>query len=235
VFKKKKILAIIPARSGSKGLKNKNIKLLKKKPLIYWTILRASQSKFIDRIIVTSDYKNLKKFEYSKKDIIYLNRPKKYSQDSTPADEVINHVLLDRKKKKEHYDYIVYLEPTSPLRKKKDIDYCIEKLVKNLKYDTLITLGEIQENPNICKKIINSRVFPFINSKITEQRRQDLTKAYFPYGVCYLSKTNFFLKKKTFYSKKTTFYKINRLQNIEIDDLDDFKIVDKMMKFFFKI
>lgn len=235
MFKKKKILAIIPARSGSKGLKNKNIKLLKKKPLIYWTILRASQSKFIDRIIVTSDYKNLKKFEYSKKDIIYLNRPKKYSQDSTTADEVINHVLLDRKKKKEHYDYIVYLEPTSPLRKKKDIDYCIEKLVKNFKYDTLITLGEIQENPNICKRIINSRVIPFINSKITKQRRQDLTKAYFPYGVCYLSKTNFFLKKKTFYSKKTTFYKINRLQNIEIDDLDDFKIVDKMMKFFFKI
>ena len=100
MFKQKKILGIVPARSGSKGLKNKNIKLLKNKPLIYWSILRASQSKFIDKIVVTSDYKNLKKFDYNKKKIIYLNRPKKYCQDTTPADEVINHALLDLKKKR---------------------------------------------------------------------------------------------------------------------------------------
>lgn len=235
MYKKKKILGVIPARSGSKGLKDKNIKLLKKKPLIYWTILRASQSKLLDKIVVSSDYKNLKKFEYNQKKIIYLNRPKKYCKDTTPAHEVVTHVLSDRKKKQEKYDYIVYLEPTSPLRTKYDIDHCIKKLLKNSKFDTLITLGEIQEHPYICKKIYKNNVIPFIKLKSKKQRRQDLISAYFPYGVCYISKTESFLKKKTFYSNKTTYYKINRLQNIEIDDLNDFKIVNKMMQFFFKV
>ena len=234
MYKKKKILAIIPARSGSKGLKNKNIKIIKKKPLIFWTILRAKQSKFIDNIVVSSDYQNIKNIYKEDKKISFVRRPKKYSTDKSSAFDVIKHLLDLEKKQNKIYEYIVYLEPTSPLRYKKDIDNCIKKLIDNQKYDSLVTLGEVQEHPEICKKIIQRRVLPFIIKKsITAVRRQDFKKAYFPYGVCYLSRVTSILKKKTFYTNKTTFFNIKRLQNIEIDKIDDFIITKKLMDMFF--
>ena len=125
--RKNKILALIPARSGSKGLKNKNILKLKDIPLIAWTIKSALKSKKIDKIIVDSDSEKIlnisKKFNVN----CFIHRPKKLALDKTPISDVIIHALL---KYKDEYDFFLLLQPTSPFRSSKQIDKFINYFLK---------------------------------------------------------------------------------------------------------
>ncbi len=138
----KNILAIVPARLGSKRLKMKNIKMFKGKPLFVWALKSAMASKYIDEIFLTTESKKVqkiaKKHGYLSK---YLRNPS-LSKDKTSANDVIMDVLKNLKKK---YDYFIYLQATSPLRKIYDIDYCIKKIVCG-KYDTLISIYDKSEN-----------------------------------------------------------------------------------------
>ena len=121
-FSKKKILALIPARGGSKGIKNKNIKLFNGKPLIEWTIRSALNSKLIDKIVVSSDSNKI--LNISKKlGVDVILRPKNISGDKASTESVIKHCI---KYYKNFYQTVVLLSPTSPLRKKNDIDKAIK-------------------------------------------------------------------------------------------------------------
>ena len=121
MFKKKKILAIIPARKGSKGLKNKNIKKINNKPLYLHSLHFAEKCKFIDRICITTDIlkiiNNINKYKKNKK--IYLIKKQKLSNDTASANQVILDVLVKQDNAK--FDYFILLEPTSPLRSIADI------------------------------------------------------------------------------------------------------------------
>ena len=137
----KNILAIVPARMRSKRLKMKNIKIFKGKPLFIWALKSAMASKYIDDIFLTTESKKVQKIAkqhgyYSK----YLRNPK-LSKDKTSANEVIIDVLKNLKKK---YDYFIYLQATSPLRKIYDIDFCIKKIVSG-NYDTLISIYDTKK------------------------------------------------------------------------------------------
>ncbi len=123
---KLKIIAIIPARSGSKRIKNKNIKNFNKKPLIAWTIESALRSKLVDDVYVTSENDNILRMskKYGAK---IIKRPKKLSNNIIHVDEAIRHAYLEVNKK---YDYIVTLQPTSPLRTDKNIDEAIKMIIK---------------------------------------------------------------------------------------------------------
>jgi len=230
--KKQKIIAIIPARGGSKGLPGKNIKPLLGKPLIAWTIEHAKKSKYIDKLIVSTDDKKIAVI--SKKygaDIPFL-RPKELAQDNSSTFDAIVHAIGWFEEKGECFDIIVLLEPTSPLRKKNDIDDAIELFIKNYeRADSLVSLGAIQlEKPQIAKKIEKDFVIPFVKTKHAFHQRQQLAKAYFPYGVIYIVKTNALKKTGTFYTKKTIPYFIERWQNYEIDDLCDFICNEAIME-----
>ena len=132
--KKKTFLAIIPARGNSKRIKNKNLKKLNNKPLIYWTIKAAKKSKFISNIYITSDSLNI--LNYCKKlNFKTILRPKKLSGNIIMPDEAIRHAYLKMKKK---FDYIVMLQPTSPLRTYQDIDNSIKTIIQN-KSDSLFS------------------------------------------------------------------------------------------------
>ena len=138
----KNILAIVPARMGSKRLKMKNIKIFKGKPLFIWALKSAMASKYIDDIFLTTESKKVQKIAkqhgyYSK----YLRNPK-LSKDKTSANEVIIDVFKKLEKK---YDYFIYLQATSPLRKIYDIDFCIKKIVSG-NYDTLISIYDTKKN-----------------------------------------------------------------------------------------
>ena len=228
----KKILAIIPARGGSKGLPNKNIKNLCGKPLIVWTIMQAKLSKYIDTIMVTTDSKDIANIskEYGA-DIPFL-RPKELATDTSSTHDAVMHVLSYYESKEIFFDYIILLEPTSPLREENDIDNMLEKLSKyDDVYDSIISVGEIGEHPSIVKKIVNNNLEPFeINIKQTS-RRQDNIPAFFPYGVAYIAKLKNIIKEESFYTERSTFYKLKRYQNYEIDDMYDFLCVESIMKY----
>jgi CMP-N-acetylneuraminic acid synthetase len=233
MYKGKTIFGLIPARAGSKGLPRKNIMLLLGKPLIAWTIEQCLTSKYLDKVVLSTD--NMEIAEISKKygvEVPFL-RPKELARDDSSIIDVIIHALNWLEKTGENFDYLALLEPTSPIREKENIDFGIKKLIDNRKIaDSLVSIGEIAlEHPSISKKIVEKGyIKPFYEINELIVRRQDLPKAYFPYGVLYLSKITALKKYKTFYQKRTLSLFIKRWQNYEINDIWDFCCVEAILR-----
>jgi CMP-N,N'-diacetyllegionaminic acid synthase len=228
-----RILAVIPARLGSKGLKQKNIKKLNGIPLIAYSIKSLKRSKFVDKIFVSTESVKIKKIVEGYGLSVDFFRPKKLALDHSRTFDVIKHVIIEMEKLGHLFDYIALIEPTSPIRKRKDIDNAIKLLHKNRnRFDSLVSVGEISELPNLLKKIVkkdNRVVRAFPNLKQIS-RRQDSENYFFPYGVIYLSKTKTLLKEKTFYCKNTLAMKIDKFQCYEIDHKNDLISVEAILK-----
>ncbi len=234
MYKNKTFLAIIPARGGSKGLPNKNIKDLCGKPLIAHTIEAALKSKYIDEVMVSTDYESISNIakEYGAK--VPFLRPKHLASDTATTHDAVKHTIeMYKTNFKKEFDYIVLLEPTSPLREDNDIDNMIEYMISSEeKFDSIVSIGEVHEHPSIMKKIVNTNTLhPYCEELEITNRRQDNDLAYFPYGVAYIAKTNIMLDEKTFYTKRNTFYEIKRYQCYEIDDIYDFLAIENIMKY----
>lgn len=233
MYKEKKILAIIPARGGSKGLPDKNIKCMNGKPLIYWTIKRAQESKYIDNIFVSTDSAAIANIcvQQCNQTIDQL-RPLELAQDSTSSADVIRYTIEYLESKNQTYDYMILLEPTSPLRKKNDIDNIIELACENFQSDGAISLGEVHmEHPLAMKKVDNNgTVVPLFEYKSNVYQRQQMDIVYFPYGVAYLIKVDVFLKRMSVYTENILPYYIDRWQTYEIDDIYDFMCIETIMK-----
>ena len=234
MYKNNSFLAIVPARGGSKGLPGKNIKQLCGKPLVAWSIEAGLNSKYIDEVMVSTDDKKIA--EISKKygaNVPFL-RPSELASDTATTFDAVKHTIDYYKNElKKEFDYIVLLEPTSPLRENNDIDIMIEKIVDNQEeFDSISSIGEVHEHPSIMKQIVNKNyIVPFCKELKITTRRQDNEKAYFPYGVAYIAKIKNLLEEETFYTKRNTFYEIKRYQCYEIDDLYDFLAIENIMKY----
>lgn len=231
----KKILCIIPARGGSTGLPNKNIKKLAGKPLVEWSIDAALKSRLISKIIISTDSKEVikicKKRKYLNKIDLPFKRPKNISGDNSPISKSIIHAIDYYKKQKQEFEYIILLEPTSPIRFKNDIDNAIKKLlIKSKNFDSLVSIGEVKTNPYLLMSIVKNKIKSLFNLNKNNLNRQNFKKVYFPFGVLYLSKIKSFLRHESFYTNKTMFYKIKDCQCYEIDDIYDFFCVEKIMK-----
>jgi len=226
------ILTLILAREGSKGLPGKNIKPLLGKPLIAWTIEQAKQSTYVERLVVSTDSPEIA--EIAKKygaEVPFL-RPAALAQDDSPGMDVILHAIDFFEKRGEYFDILVILELTSPLRKKDDIDRAISLFHEYFeRADSLVSVGEVHvETPYIMQKIEDGYVKLFLRTDQNIYVRQELSKAYFPYGVIYISKVDALKKYKTFYQDRTIPYFIERWQNYEIDDIWDFLCVEAILK-----
>lgn len=231
MYKSKSILAIIPARGGSKGLPDKNIKLLCGKPLIGWTISQAKASKYIDEIFVTTDCHKIADVAKQFGITVPILRPKELATDSASSMDVVDHVLSYFKEEGKHFDYIVLLEPTSPLRKKDDLDAAIKLAVDNETSDGVVSLGEVHmEHPMIVKKINEKgKITSYIDEVKKITQRQQADKAYFPYGVIYMIKSEVFKREKAFYTNNIAPYFIERWQNYEVDDIYDFIAIESIL------
>jgi CMP-N,N'-diacetyllegionaminic acid synthase len=226
-------LAIIPARGGSKGLPRKNILPLLGKPLIGWTIEQAKKSKYLDRIIVSTENEEIS--EVSKSfGVEVLKRPKDLAQDDTPTSDVIIHVIETLEKEGFKYDFIVLLESTSPLRKDDDIDNAIEIIVdtNSISLVSVTNLDRIYLNfaflleDNKLKSIFYGSEF-----NILPINRQDFAKIYYPEGTIYISETSNYIKRKTFYHNETIAFIVEKWQAYEIDDIYDFICVESILKY----
>ncbi len=232
MYKDKKILAIITARGGSKGLPRKNIKNLLGKPLIAWTLESAKKCPHIDKIFVSTDSQEIadmcEKFGVSVPSL----RPAHLAEDKTSSVDVINYVLKELERSGEEYDYIMLLQPTSPMRKKDDLKNIIEKLLNNPKQDAIITLGEVcGAHPLYVKKISHEgKMEAYVQDTRKIHQRQQLDKAYFSYGVVYFIKTDVYKKNNSLFTDDMDFYLIERWQCFDIDDIYDFMCVETIMK-----
>ena len=230
MYNRKKILAIIPARSGSKRIKNKNRIIFENQPLIQWTFDSVKKSILIDRIILSSNDHMIKNMALKNSIEVPFIRPKHLSKNTTSAYEVTIHAINWLKKNDEMiYDYIVYLQPTSPLRTGNDIDNSIKNII-NSKSNSLISAGEMMHplkwSFNLKKM---QKLFSFNKNKISK-RSQDLDKSYFLNGAIYIACTKFFVTNKSFFSKKTFIFKMPFERSIDIDNYVDLKLT----KYFFK-
>ena len=210
----------------------KNVLPLLGKPLIAWTIEKAVSSKFLDRVIVSTDDEEIADISKQHGAELPFSRPKELAQDETSMMDVVNHTIDHFNSKNVSFDYIALLEPTSPLRKEDDIDRAIKVLVDNeIEADSLVSLGEVHmEHPSIVKRVTGQYVAPYETVSKNVYRRQDLEKVFFPYGVVYLSKTDKLVKSNTFYQERTVPYFIERWQNYEVDDLLDFICIEAVLK-----
>lgn len=229
----KTILAIIPARGGSKGLPRKNILPLLGKPLIAWTIERALASKYLDKVIVSTDDEEIARIAKDYGAEVPFLRPAELATDTATTIAAIHHALGFYKKRGIGFDYLALLEPTSPLRAEGDIDKAIKLLNDHeAEADSLVSVGEVHmEHPSIVKKIENNYVTPYVPTDEIITRRQDLSKAYFPYGVIYLSKITSLEATDTFYQERTIPFFIERWQNYEVDDIFDLKCIEAVLNY----
>tara|TARA_B100000530_G_scaffold212558_1_gene136244 strand:+ start:369 stop:1067 length:699 start_codon:yes stop_codon:yes gene_type:complete len=228
-----KILAITLARGGSKSIKDKNIKLLKNKPLIWYTIKEAKKSRYIKDYIVSTDSKKIKKISQKYKAEVPFLRPKKLSADKTKSSLALIHaVKFMEKKNKLKYDIIVELMCTSPLKNYKDIDNCISILIKK-NADSAIAVKQLSDHhPARIKKLLKGKIKNFCIKEKMESRRQDLKpKAYIRAGAIYVLNRDYLLKMKHRYgSNKSYAYILPNNRAINIDEPNDFIMAETLIK-----
>ena len=227
MYKGKTFLAIIPARGGSKRLPNKNILNLAGKPLIAWSINAAKNSKYLDEIVVSSDSDKILDIakDYNVKTI---KRPSNLATDKTTTIEVIKHIIQEVEKK---YDYIVLLQPTSPLRDEHHINKAIEWLdFKNA--DAVIGVCEMEHNPLWSNTLPDDLSMKnFLKDEIKNKRSQDLDKYYIINGSIYICKIDKLLEENSLFLNDNIFaYVMDRKSSVDIDDEIDFKLAEVLIQ-----
>ena len=225
MIQNKKIIAIIPARGGSKGIPKKNIKPFCGKPLIFWTIKIAKESKYIDDFVVSTDDGEIAEISKRYKARV-IKRPKKLARDDSLVNDAISHALnfLEEKEGK-FFPIVVLLQPTSPLRKLRTVESAIETfLERSDDYDSLIPLHPIEGKMGKIKKDY------YLPDYILGSPRQELEKAYRECGTVFVFKTHLAKKGKMFGKKILPFIIKSGEEAIDIDNLDDFK----QAEYFFK-
>lgn len=222
----KTFLAIIPARGGSKRLPRKNLLDLCGKPLIAYSIEAALKSKYISKVIVSSDDEEILNIAKEYK-ADFIKRPDELASDTATTFDALKHTLENVEK----YDYVVLLQPTSPLRTEKHIDEAIE-LLKEKNADAIISVCEVEHSPLWSNTLDeNLDMSNFLRDEVLNKRSQDLPKYYRLNGAIYICKTDKLLQNKGFFLKENIYaYKMNKKHSVDIDEEIDFIIAEKLMQ-----
>lgn len=229
MYKGKKILAIIPARAGSKGIKNKNIIDLSGKPLIAYSIEAALKSKYIDRIVVSTDGGNIAKISKEYGAEVPFIRPKSLATDTSKSIDVVLHCIDELVKKNENYDYVILLQPTQPLRQSFHIDEAIE-LIYRKKENSLVSVCKVKEHPSLMRELNLDGTMNNIVSLSSDTRRQDFKEIFIVNGAIYINKINNELNKDTILNDNKIAYLMEEKYSIDIDEILDVKIANLMLK-----
>jgi CMP-N,N'-diacetyllegionaminic acid synthase len=219
------VLALIPARANSKSIKLKNMQILKGKPLIYYTIMSALNSKRITRTIVSSE--STKILNYSKNKVEIIKRPKKLSRDNSPTLNVVIHCLRYLKKKENYNpDILVILQPTSPFRKGSDIDTAIKLLEEDKKSDCLVSVQRVPHNfEPYSQMVLNKKGYlkNLIKQKKLKIRKQDKLITYSRNGAAIYVLRRFQNINKIL-SGNILPFKMSMISSIDIDTKDDLQL-----------
>lgn len=211
-----KVLGIIPARGGSKGIKKKNLALLTGKPLIAFSIESALAAKHLYRTIVSTDSEEIAEACKALGGDVPFMRPTDLAQDDTPTLPVIQHAL---DMLHEDFDAVMILQPTSPFRSSTDIDKTIELLSANPTADSVISVMQVGDNHPARMKLIRDGwlIDPPFAEEIEGQRRQDLPEMFLRNGAIYLTRTEVIMQQNSLKGKRSLAYVMPDLRSVNID------------------
>ena len=225
-----KILGMIVARSGSKGVPGKNIRECNGKPLVHWAAKALIDSKEINHSICSTDDINVIKIvEKMGVDVPFV-RPKRLSEDDSSISDVVIHALDFFQKKNINYSHVMLVQPTSPTVTSKDIDNAIE-LIKKTNGTNVISVYENDDiHPSIMyREDSRNRLFPILPES-SEYQRQKFEKIYVRSGLFYLLEAKNLMATKSLYGDKIFAIKIEKERAIAIDTEEDFVIAEKFME-----
>lgn len=225
------MIAIIPARGGSKGVPKKNIKLLDGQPLIYYTIKAAKESGIFEKVIVSTDSEDIAAAATEAGAEIPFFRPKEISGDSVSSDDVILHALDFYEKQGKFFDLVCKLQPTSPLR---NASHIIEayNLMCDRKADFLVSICECEHSPLWSGTIDleTLRMDDFIQDEAKRACRQELPQYYRLNGAIYMGLTHVYKKNRSFLGKNCIGYIMSQEESVDIDTALDFSLVELIMR-----
>lgn len=224
------ILAIIPARGGSKGIPNKNIALVGGQPLIHWTIAAARAAASIQRVVVTTDSPLIAEIARQCGAETPFLRPPELAQDETPGLDPILHAV---RWLAEHEGYkppwVMCLQPTSPLRSAEDIEAAVE-LAQRKQADAVVSVAPLGHHPCWIKRVDEEgRLREFISSDQPSARRQDAPPAYVLNGAIYLARRDVLLERETWYTERTYAYVMPPERSLDVDTPWDLYLADLIL------
>ena len=214
-----KILALIPARGGSKGIKDKNITLLNDLPLIKYSIDAALKSNYIDDVVVTTDSEKIANVALASGAQVPFLRPKNLAEDySTTVDAVI-HAIETLRTMSRTYDVLVLLQPTQPLRTAVDIDFSLEKFIEQGRR-ALVSVCEVDDHPLLIRSIDESGKLNKLLNVSSTCRRQDMPKYYRVNGCIYINNISEINKETSFNDNPVPFI-MSKSHSVDIDEESD--------------
>jgi CMP-N,N'-diacetyllegionaminic acid synthase len=220
------VLAIIPARGGSKGIPRKNIKPLAGKPLIGWTIDAAKQATCIDRLVVSTEDEEIALIARDLGSDVPFMRPAELAADETPGMAPVRHAISQLP----DYEWVLLLQPTSPLRSAEDIDgiwqFCQEQGAPSA-----VSVCEVGKHPYwMYQRDSEHRLEPFIKGRPDVARRQDLPPAYALNGALYLARTDWLLERRDFIGPETLGYVMPPERSVDTDTPQDWRWVEFLIE-----
>lgn len=214
-----KVLALITARGGSKGLPRKNILLAGGKPLVAWTVKAALAAESISRVVLSSDDDEIMVAALAAGCEVPFRRPAELANDQASSMDVVLHALSQLP----GYDYLVLLQPTSPLRTSFDIDEAFRKM-RIHHAPACVAVTKVDQSPYWMYRLTDDdRLHNVLEALPKINRRQDLPSIYALNGSIYIAKIDWLLKTKSFLSPETVAYVMPKERSLDIDDAADFK------------
>ena len=221
-----RILAIIPARGGSKGIKNKNIAALAGKPLLQWTIEAAQKSKYVDRTVLSSDDPQIQEIAELLGCEVPFTRAAHLATDEASTIDV----LVDVLERVAGFDVVVLLQPTSPLRTAEDIDSCLNLMMQD-GAPSVVSLCAVEDHPALVVKFQNeNQITPFLPHPSSQSlRRQDLPGAFRLNGAVYAAKIPWLFRERSFTAQGSVGFVMPKRRSIDIDDRDDLFTAEQLL------
>lgn len=226
-----KVLCLVTARGGSKGLPGKNIRPLLGKPLIAWSIDAGLCAPSADALVVSTDDEAIAQVARAAGALVPFMRPAELAGDTASSIDVVLHAIDWLAAAGEHYDVVVLLEPTSPLRESADIEAALELMARQHAGAVVSVCRAESVHPAFMyRRNVGGRLQPFLERQPTGLRRQEIEPLYFLEGTVYASRIDVLRARRSFYHEDTVGYEVPRWKSLEIDELDDFLMVEALLK-----
>lgn len=224
------VLALVPARGGSKGLPGKNVRNLCGRPLIQWSIDTALACREIDAVVVSTDDEQIAAIAASIGAEVPFLRPPALADDTASSIDVIIHALDFLQSKGRTFDIVLLLEPTSPLREVADIQLALKRMVDEMATAIVSVCQAESIHPSFMFRLAaQDRLVPFLSISPTGLRRQEIEPLFYVEGTLYASKVETLRQRRSFYHEDTLAYEVDKWKALEIDDIIDFKMVEALV------
>ena len=224
MIENKKILAIIPARGGSKGIPRKNVKAISGKPMIQYTIEAAKECPYLDKVVVSTEDVEIADISMRAGAIVPFSRPEELATDEAKTIDVVMHAVEFYERKAERFDIIVLLQPTSPLRNAEDITKALEYFMRN-EQRSLVTVSEVSESPILMRNFNKENKLEKILEEDSDVRRQDMKKFYRINGAIYINKASE-LNANTSFNDNEMGFVLTQEHGIDVDEPQDLVVAE---------